>query len=75
MGIYGLGVLNLEKIPEFFENPNRIPCEFLRHSLGILWEFLGNSLEIPLEFFEDVWLGVLNVWVLVLGSLTIRETL
>ena len=63
-GIFGIFFL------EFFGNSNGILCGLLGNSLGILREFLGNSLGILREFFGDVWFGVLNVWVLILGNLS-----
>ena len=39
-----------------------IVCEFYQNTLGILWEFYWDSL--------GCW-GVLNVWVLILGNLTL----
>ena len=37
--------------------------------LGFFGECFGNSLGSLWEFFGDIWLGVLNVWVLILGNL------
>jgi hypothetical protein len=50
--------------------------DFFWNSLEILREFYQNSsgisMEILSEFFGDVWLGVLNVWVLILGDKEVR---
>ena len=43
--------------------------EFLWNSCGILVEFFGNSLEI---LWECMFLGVLNVWVLILGNFDLK---
>ena len=50
-----------------------IVCELFVNSIRILWEFFGNSLGILWEFYWDslgCW-GVLNVWMLILGNLTL----
>ena len=50
-----------------------IVCELFVNSIRILWEFFGNSLGILWEFYRDSFgcSGVLNVWMLILGNLTL----
>ena len=81
---YGNSLLNFlrilwEILGNFLCNFLGILWEFFGNSLGILWDSLGilkelfeNSLGIISEFFGDVWLGVLNVWVLILGDKEVR---
>ena len=68
-----VGGSDLEIVCELFVNSIRILWEFFGNSLGILWEFFGNSLGILWEFYWNslgCW-GVLNVWMLILGNLTL----